>query len=168
MAVSDNKFHCIILKGDDKYPYFPRPLLSEFDFQIPISSQSKPDNGDDDDDEMGADEMKKLEGEFALKSILSILKSDLVKSTASTRAEREELLTMDVEIDKTLLRMMMAECIEGEERGMRALEMVQLMKDRTGKFIEAAGKVADKYDRTILGEKIRELGEERLLEMDED
>lgn len=75
---------------------------------------------------------------------------------------------MDVEIDKTLLRMMMAECIEGEERGMRALEMVQLMKDRTGKFIEAAGKVADKYDRTILGEKIRELGEERLLEMDED
>ncbi|TGO40320.1 hypothetical protein BHYA_0039g00620 [Botrytis hyacinthi] len=168
VAVSDNKFHCIILKGDDKYPYFPRPLLSEFDFQIPISSQSKNDNGDDDDDEMGADEMKKLEGEFALKSILSILKSDLVKSTASTRAEREELLTMDVEIDKTLLRMMMAECIEGEERGMRALEMVQLMKDRTGKFIEAAGKVADKYDRTILGEKIRELGEERLLEMDED
>ncbi|TEY48918.1 hypothetical protein BOTCAL_0289g00170 [Botryotinia calthae] len=168
VAVSDNKFHCIILKGGDKYPYFPRPLLSEFDFQIPISSQSKPDNGDDDDDEMGADEMKKLEGEFALKSILSILKSDLVKSTASTRAEREELLTMDVEIDKTLLRMMMAECIEGEERGMRALEMVQLMKDRTGKFIEAAGKVADKYDRIILGEKIRELGEERLLEMDEE
>lgn len=169
VAVSENKFHCIILKGGDKYPYFPRPLLSEFDFQIPISSQSKLDNGDDNDDEpFGEDEMKKLEGEFVLKSILATLKSDLVKSTASTQAERTELSMMDVEIDKTLLRMMMAECIEGEERGMRALEMVQLMKDRTGRMIEAAGKIADKYDRVILGEKIRELGEERLLEMDED
>lgn len=110
--------------------------------------------------------MKRLEGDFALKSILSILKSDLVKSTASTKTEQRELSMMDDEIDKTLLRMMMAECIEGEERGMRALEMVQLM--RTGRYIEAAGKVADKYDRVILGEKIRELGEERLLEMDED
>ncbi|KAI9647536.1 DNA polymerase alpha accessory factor Mcl1 [Ciborinia camelliae] len=167
VAVSDNKFHCIILKGGDKYPYFPRPLLTEFDFQIPISSLSKPDGGDD-DETSGGDEMKKLEGEFVLKSILSTLKSDLVKSTASTQAERTELSMMDVEIDKTLLRMMMAECIEGEERGMRALEMVQLMKDRTGRMIEAAGKIADKYDRVILGEKIRELGEERLLEMDED
>lgn len=165
--MSENKFHCIILKGGDKYPYFPRPLLSEFEFQIPISSQLELQNGDD-DETSGGDEMKKLEGEFALKSILSILKSDLVKSTASTQAERTELSMMDVEIDKTLLRMMMAECIEGEERGMRALEMVQLMKDRTGRMIEAAGKVADKYDRVILGEKIRELGEERLLEMDED
>ncbi|RAL61560.1 hypothetical protein DID88_009599 [Monilinia fructigena] len=169
VAVSENKFHCIILKGGDKYPYFPRPLLSEFDFQIPISSRSKLDDGDDNDDEtFGEDEMKKLEGEFVLKSILATLKSDLVKSTASTQAERTELSMMDVDIDKTLLRMMMAECIEGEERGMRALEMVQLMKDRTGRMIEAAGKIADKYDRVILGEKIRELGEERLLEMDED
>ncbi|PQE33728.1 putative sepB protein [Rutstroemia sp. NJR-2017a WRK4] len=168
VAVADNKFHCIILKGGDKYPYFPRPLLSEFDFQIPISSKSKPDTKDDDSDDEGGDEMKKLEGEFVLKSILSTLKSDLVKSTASTHTERTELAMMEVEIDKTLLKMMMAECIEGEDRGMRALEMVQLMRDRTGRMIEAAGKIADKYERAILGEKIRELGEARLMEMDED
>src|ERR1700712_1804491 len=42
VAVADNKFHCIILKGGDQYPYFPRPLLSEFDFQIPLSSNPKP------------------------------------------------------------------------------------------------------------------------------
>jgi chromosome transmission fidelity protein 4 len=166
--VADNKFHCIILKGGDKYPYFPRPLLSEFDFQIPISSKSKPDTKDDDSDDEGGDEMKKLEGEFVLKSILSTLKSDLVKSTASTHTERTELAMMEVEIDKTLLKMMMAECIEGEDRGMRALEMVQLMKDRTGRMIEAAGKIADKYERAVLGEKIREVGEARLMEMDED
>ena len=38
VAVADNKFHCIILKGGDQYPYLPRPLLSEFDFKIPLSN----------------------------------------------------------------------------------------------------------------------------------
>ena len=76
---------------------------------------------------------------------------------------------MELEIDKTLLQMMAVECREGEERGMRALEMVMLMRDRSGKMIEAAGKVAERYGRSVLGEKIREVGEEKLLgAMDED
>jgi len=112
--------------------------------------------------------MKKLEGDFVLQSVLTAQKSDLIKSTASTHSERKELAQMTIEIDKTLLKMMMAECIEGEERGMRALELVSLMKDQTGRMIEAAGKIAEKYERAVLGDKIRELGEAKLLEMDED
>ena len=52
VAVADNKFHCIILKGGDQYPYFPRPLLSEFEFEIPLSSKSKTESDEDgmDDD----------------------------------------------------------------------------------------------------------------------
>ena len=70
---------------------------------------------------------------------------------------------MELETDKTLLQMMAVECREGEERGMRALEMVTLMRDRSGKMIEAAGKVAERYGRTVLSEKIRGIGEEKLL-----
>jgi chromosome transmission fidelity protein 4 len=51
---------------------------------------------------------------------------------------------------------------------MRALEMVELMRDRTGRMFEAAGKVADRYGRTILGEKIRQLGEKRVSGEDDD
>ena len=36
VAVAADKFHAIILKGGEKSPYFPRPLLSEFDFNIPV------------------------------------------------------------------------------------------------------------------------------------
>jgi chromosome transmission fidelity protein 4 len=62
VAVADNKFHCIILKGGDQYPYFPRPLLSEFEFQIPLTSTPKP-SSDDEDAALGeGDELKKLEG----------------------------------------------------------------------------------------------------------
>ena len=168
VAVADNKFHCIILKGGDKYPYFPRPLLSEFEFQVPISSISES-AGDDEDESNEGNELKKLEGQFVLKSILTAQHQDLIEFTKSTHTQRTELARMEIEIDKTLLQMLAVECREGEDRGMRALEMVTLLKDRTGRMIEAAGKVAERYGRGVLGEKIREVGEARLAgEMDEE
>ena len=191
VAVADNKFHCIILKGGDQYPYFPRPLLSEFDFSIPISSPPKEkeekkkkkkkgrtdededddmeDLEDEDEDDQGGDsETKKLEQAFLLKGVQAAQMRDLVDSTAGGHAQRSLLSRLELEIDKTLLQLLAVECREGEDRGMRALEMVQLMRDRTGRMFEAAGKVAERYGRTLLGDKIREAGEKRVGGIDED
>ncbi|KAF3766322.1 WD40 repeat-like protein [Cryphonectria parasitica EP155] len=180
VAVADNKFHCIILKGGDQYPYFPRPLLSEFEFSIPLHSATpKPQHkttddaaaedsdGDMDVDDSGNSESRKLEQQFMLRGIQAAQMADLVEATTSTHAQRSALARLEVEIDKTLLQLLAGECREGEERGMRALEMVELMRDRTGRMIEAAGKVAERYGRTILGEKIREVGERRVNGMDD-
>lgn len=194
IAVADNKFHCIILKGGDQYPYFPRPLLSEFDFSIPLSSppekkqkdkkkgtraaQNGEDQAMDEDDiesngegeEEGEDEnaeSRKLEQQFMLKDVQSAQLRDLVESTSGNHAQRSLLSRIELEIDKTLLQLLAVECRQGEDRGMRALEMVELMRDRTGRMIEAAGKVAERYGRTVLGEKIREVGEKRVSGMDE-
>ncbi|GFP56492.1 hypothetical protein ACSS6W_006785 [Trichoderma asperelloides] len=176
IAVAEDKFHCIILKGGDEYPYFPRPLLSEFDFSIPLHSPQVPKKkknrddgedeamGDDDDDdeeeEQGA-EARKLEQQFMLKGVQAAQLRDLIDATSSSHTQRSLLSRMELEIDKTLLQLLAVECREGEDRGMRALEMVQLMRDRTGQMMEAAFKIADRYGRTILGEKIREVGENR-------
>lgn len=103
-----------------------------------------------------------------LGSVLAAQHQDLVENTASSREQKSVLQKMEVEIDKTLLQMLAVECMEGEERGMRALEMVSLLRDRTGRMIVAAGKVAERYGRSVLGEKIREVGEQRLMGMDED
>ena len=197
IAVADNKFHCIILKGGDQYPYFPRPLLSEFDFSIPLTSQppaakdkskkkkkkhaNNEDPFDDDlDEEMGEDsdedsdgddaaaededmsESRKLEQTYLLRGLQAAQLADLVDATSSTAAQRSTLGRLELEVDKTLIQLLAIECREGEDRGMRALELVKLMRDRSGKMIEAAGKVAERYGRTILGEKIREFGEERV------
>lgn len=200
IAVADNKFHCIILKGGDQYPYFPRPLLSEFDFSIPMtsapaskaksSSSSRPrTNGtanDDEDIDMNDDadadnnsdvngddenatassETHTLEQQFLLRNIQAAQLQDLVDATTSSRGgpskQRIALARLEVELDKTLLKLLAVECREGEDRGMRALEMVELLRDRTGRVIEAAGKIAERYGRGILGEKIREVGERRL------
>src|SRR5215475_11951200 len=48
VAVSRDRFCCIILKGGEKYPYFPRPLLSEFDFKVPVSNPPDEDTSKND------------------------------------------------------------------------------------------------------------------------
>ncbi|KAK1761421.1 Minichromosome loss protein 1 [Echria macrotheca] len=182
IAVADNKFHCIILKGGDQYPYFPRPLLSEFEFSIPLTSaptrkskskKKTKQNGDADvdmdglsesDSELERDEedasvveSRKLEQAFLLKGLQASQLADLVEATSSTAGQRATLSRLELEIDKTLLQLLAVECREGEERGMRALEIVRLIRDESGKMIEAAGKIAERYGRTILREKIREV-----------
>ncbi|KAF7518816.1 hypothetical protein G7054_g13326 [Neopestalotiopsis clavispora] len=179
IAVADNKFHCIILKGGDQYPYFPRPLLSEFDFSIPLSSEppkAKSVNAEDPDatpePEDGESETRKLEQTYLLKGIFAAQLQDSVDATqgSGSHTQRSTLARLELDIDKTLLQYLAIECREGEDRGMRALELVQLMRDRTGRMLDAAGKVAERYGRSILGEKIREMSEKRLGgdEMDED
>lgn len=184
--MADNKFHCIILKGGDKYPYFPRPLPSEFDFSIPLTSaptaaakkKKKKANGLDMDldgltsDESEAEENnddvadgdregRALEQNYLLKGLQAAQMADLVDSTAAGGGQRSALARLELDIDKTLLQLLAIECREGEERGMRALEVVKLLRDRSGKMVEAAGKIAERYGRTILGEKIREMAEEK-------
>ena len=51
---------------------------------------------------------------------------------------------------------------------MKALEIVGLMRDRSGKMLEAAVKVASRFGRDALGEKIRELAERRMVGLDDD
>lgn len=172
VAVAQDAFHCIILKGGDRYPYFPRPLLSEFEFKIPISAKpSKPVDGDGEDEDMddsaGRDSVNKLEEAFIRSSLLFSLLDDRVTASEATSGSGEvELRRKEIDIDKIVLQLLAIECREGEERGMKALELVSMMRDRSGKMLDAASKVALRYGRTVLDEKIRELAERRLMGTD--
>ncbi len=159
VAVAQEKFHCIILKGGDQYPYFPKPLLSEFDFKVPCSNPTIPKNSED----SAVHEGPKLEESFLRSSLMLSLLEDLISSTNATHSQRAELSRREVEVNKSLLQLLNVECREGEDRGMKALEIVGLMRDSSGKMVEAAGKVAGRYGRTVLQEKIADLAERRLL-----
>lgn len=168
--MANNKFHCIILKGGDQYPYFPRPLISEFGFKIPLSNTRPEADEENPDAANGNDvnERERLEEAFVQSTLDTALMADLVEATSSTHAQKSELARKELEVDKTLLQLLAVECREGEERGMKALELVELMRDNTGRMMEAAIKIAERYGRTVLGEKIREVGERRMLgEIDE-
>jgi len=127
------------------------------------SSEDDVDAEDDDADGDGVSkESRNLEQNYLLKGLQAAQMADLVDATTSTAGQRAALSRLELDIDKTLLQLLAIECREGEERGMRALEVVSLLRDRSGKMVEAAGKIAERYGRTILGEKIREVGEKKI------
>lgn len=106
----------------------------------------------------------RLEESFVRSSILFSLLDDVVSSQhPPSHSQRTELARRELEIDKILLQLLAVECREGEDRGMKALEIVGLMRDRQGRMIEAAGKVAGRWGRGVLEEKIREMGKRRLV-----
>lgn len=174
VAVAQNAFHCIILKGGDKYPYFPRPLLSEFELSIPISSaprkESNKDAMDTDGDPSAGRVMQfKLQESLVRENVTLSLLEDAAAAPEGTATQESERRRKEVEIDKIILQLLAIECREGEEQSMKAYELVTMVRDRSGKILDAAVKIAQRYERTLLGEKIRELAERRLMgEDDED
>lgn len=171
VAVADGRFHAIILKGGDMHPYFPRPLLSEFDFGIPLASSAK---GDDENtnDASKADEDEATattrvhEQSYLRTSLLHALHLDTLSATHSTSAQRAQLSSQELELDKMLLQMVWECCVGGEasERmGMKALELVGLMRDRSGKMVEGAGRIAGRFGLGVLRGKIEEVAERRLV-----
>lgn len=171
------KFHCMIIKGKEMYPSAPVPHLSEFPFEIPLSSavdrkkaaaDRDANNMDDEDDDDESTTTKKNQNKhqdheqaFILSSTLHAQLASTLQHTRPSPSQRQDLTTLEVSIDRALLQLLGLECLAGEDHGMKALEIVSLMRDANGKMLELAGKVAARYGRDVLGEKIRELAEER-------
>jgi len=166
VAVAAEKFHCIILKGGDKSPYFPRPLLTEFEFQIPVSRPAE--KGEEGEEETNAAASVRLEEAFVRSSVLLELVDDMVQGLGerARHEQKTEVMKREIDVDKILLQLLAVECREGEERGMKALEIVGLLKDRGGKMLEAAAKIASRWGRTVLEEKIRDYAERKLMGME--
>jgi len=103
-----------------------------------------------------------LEEKFVRESVLCSLQEDQVAATAATHIERADLARKEVAIDKILVQMLAVECKE-EDKGAKALEIVSLM--RQSRTLELAVKVAVKYDRMALAERISQMRGE--MELDE-
>ena len=172
VAVAGDRFYCIVLKGGERYPYFPRPLLSDFDFCVPIRDPAP--SGDAPDE---GDANHKLEEAHLRLRVLHALLAD-AKDASTSRGERERekqtvLATTALDIDKSILQLLAAECVAGDQMGMKCMELVGLFKDASGKMLEAAGKVAGRFGRTGVRERVREVEDRRAVglvggESDED
>ncbi|KAG9760850.1 hypothetical protein KCU73_g2678, partial [Aureobasidium melanogenum] len=127
-------------------------------FKIPVTARDE-----ENQDESEESDVQKLEEQYVRNSVLLSLQDDLVNHTHATHAQKTEAAQRELDVDKVLLQLLAAECREGEERGMKALELVSLMKDRSGKMLEAAVKIAARFERDVLGEKISALAERRLV-----
>ncbi|KAI8943449.1 hypothetical protein NX059_001458 [Plenodomus lindquistii] len=171
------KFHCMIIKGKEQYPSAPVPHLTEFGFEIPLvgasekkkrqSAAKHADEEDMSDDEgvssKNENKSQPHEQTYILSSTLHSQLSSTLSHTRATNSQKQALAALEVSVDRALLQLLGLECLAGEDHGMKALEIVSLMRDANGKMLELAGKVASRYGREVLGEKIRELAERKAL-----
>lgn len=132
-----------------KYPYFPRPLLSEFDLKIPILAGEN------------STDRNELEETRLRHDILLSLQKDTAAATAIDVEERVEISNRENNIDRALLQLMMLVCRE-DGQGAKALDICGLFTQK--RTLDMASKVAQKYDHQVLAGKIEELRNE----MDED
>jgi len=176
-AKDKHVFHCMIVKGSEQYPTNPPPMLSEFPLEVPLSSsidKARERGKDGDVDAISDDEdaparkvtnqQQELENRYVLSSILHSQLSETLSHTRPTQDQKVDLLNKEVDIDRTLIQLLALECMAvAEDRSMKGLELVTLMKDASGKILEAAAKVAERFGKDMLLERIRELQEKRLM-----
>ena len=104
---------------------------------------------------------KSHEQAYILSSTLHSQLRSTLSHTRPTALQKQSLAGLEVAVDRALLQLLGLECLAGEDHGMKALEIVSLMRDANGKMLDLAGKVASRYGREVLGDKIRDLAERR-------
>lgn len=144
VAVAGSKLHCIILKGGEQYPFFPRPITNEFDFEVPFHARKA---------EMEASEGEKLEQKYLLETLLYGQEEDLIQTSDVAADVKAAHKYREAMIDKTLLQLVQIACKNDREE--QALSLVGLLHRSTS--LEAASKIALYHQKTTLGERINEV-----------
>nr|XP_019008454.1 chromosome transmission fidelity protein 4 [Kwoniella pini CBS 10737]OCF47235.1 chromosome transmission fidelity protein 4 [Kwoniella pini CBS 10737] len=131
VGVTSTHFSCIILKGSEKEPWFPRPLIQEVEMHMPLLNM---------DNQQG-----KLEE--------SLVRGHLVLSTLTDSVDPDidyQIKEKEVSLDKEYLQLVQIAC--KADNLQRALDVARLMHNPG--TIEAAAKVAAFYHLPGLQERI--------------
>jgi chromosome transmission fidelity protein 4 len=102
-----------------------------------------------------------LEETFVRESVLLSLQEDYAAHTTTDANDRIEMAKREATIDKTLLQLLASEC-QDEDRGAKALEICGLFRHR--KTLDLAIKVAVRFNKGVLAQKIGELRDQMEVE----
>ncbi|ORY30355.1 hypothetical protein BCR39DRAFT_529347 [Naematelia encephala] len=138
VGVTSSHFSCVILKGNEKEPWFPRPLIQELEMRMPLLNM---------DNQQGKLEESMVRGEVAL----SILRDHAVDASDDELEYR--IKEREVALDKELLQLVQGAC--KADNLQRALDVARLMHQPG--TIEAAAKVAGFYHFPGLQERISQV-----------
>ncbi|EGU12777.1 hypothetical protein RTG_00795 [Rhodotorula toruloides ATCC 204091] len=141
VGVTDQQAHVIILKGGEKEPHFPTPLLQEFDLQFPLLNLDVP------------------QGQLAEKYLRESLFVQHRKDGAPAEdySLKTELARQEVQTDKHLLQIIQTFCKADKLEA--ALDAVLLLSQPAS--LIAAAKIAAFFDLPSLGERIELLQQMR-------
>lgn len=133
LGMEEYKFRCIVLKGAQRFPSIPLPMFSEFDLKVP-----------------GDTSAHEQEGQFLTKRVVL----ELTKDAVEREDEDEDMVTEnELEVDKSLLHLLQLSCKANKMN--KCLGIVELLSSEDA--MEAASKIALRFDMNLLAEKINGL-----------
>ncbi|KAG2171322.1 hypothetical protein INT43_002944, partial [Umbelopsis isabellina] len=89
---------CLVLKGKIEYPYFPRPIISNIELQIPFLHMDA--------------ETTKLEESYVRNNVMTTHERDEATATSQQDEFHGILNKADIEMDKTLLRLIQMQLLK--------------------------------------------------------
>ena len=153
VGVSGSHFTCIILKGSEKEPWFPRPLVQELEMQMPLLNM---DNQQGKLEERCVRQWKSqgnADGSVIRGELQINILTDRIALTDDSGEAEHDLRTREVALDKELLQLVQGAC--KADNLQRALDITRMMHNPA--TVEAAGKVAAFYHLPGLQERIRDV-----------
>ncbi|KAJ3043528.1 hypothetical protein HDV00_004918 [Rhizophlyctis rosea] len=144
VGVTDRELMCIVCKGVDKHPHFPKPLITELPLTVPFIQLDTP--------------TAQLEEKFYKGSIVAAHLRASAETEGTADSKEQELLKRDVEMDKVLIQLILTAC--KTERVQRALDLCNCL--HTTKSIDGAIKIAVHHHLPGLAERMSLVKEAKL------
>ncbi|KAF8499832.1 WD40 repeat-like protein [Russula emetica] len=140
VGLSGDTFMCLILKGRQEHPTFPRPLIQELPVRLPFRGKDPKD--------------APLEEHFARES----MHLQITRDALSNEDVPDEIFARELALDKELVQLIQTAC--KNDKLPRALELTSMLH-HTSSF-DMAVKVAGFYRLVGLQEKMEALKEDRI------
>ncbi|KAI8878293.1 WD40 repeat-like protein, partial [Backusella circina FSU 941] len=141
VGLLNDKLMCVIVRGSNQYPFFPRPIVSDIELEMPVVNTDP--------------QTAKLEEQYLRNLTATLHERDEAEATQQEDEYATEFRNADVEIDKTLLQLIQQAC--KSDKSARALDLSNVL--HMSHSIDAAVKIAMHYQFSSLAEKMTRIKE---------
>ncbi|KAF7727677.1 hypothetical protein EC973_007232 [Apophysomyces ossiformis] len=136
-----DRIMCLILRGNNEYPFFPRPAVSDIELQMP-TLENHTDSG-------------KLEEQYLRTHIMTLHERDEAEATGTEDEYFREFSKADMDMDKALLQLIQLAC--KADKVQRALDLASAL--HSSRSVDAAIKIASFHHITNLAERFTRIKE---------
>ncbi|KAG0795344.1 hypothetical protein G6F22_005140 [Rhizopus arrhizus] len=141
VGVLRDRLMCIILRGDNKYPFFPRPPVNEVPLELPLIEPTS--------------ETGKIELAYLSMLYRDLHERDEAEATQKQDEYQDAFDSADIEMDKDILRLINIAC--KAERHSRALDLVNSL--RLSESVDKAIRVATYHHLSSLANSMMRVKE---------
>lgn len=141
VGVLRDRFMCVVLRGSNTYPFFPRPPLKDIPLQLPLLELST--------------EVGQLEEQVLRTNASNLHERDEAEATNAEEDYAQTFYEADIEMDIALLKLINIAC--KSEKVSRALDLTHTL--HTSDSVDKAIRIASFHRYTSLAEKMTNIKE---------